>query len=311
MAKYSFVLPAYKSTFLKEAIDSILAQTYQDFELIIVNDASPENLDSIVQKYNDPRISYYVNEQNVGGIDLVAQWNHSISYATGEYLILASDDDVYLPTYLEKMDVLTQNYPNVYVFRPRIQIIDKNGNIQRINGCISEKVSWIEYWYFWDIIGSSIGHFIFNRKKLIENGGFVNFPMGWGSDDATVLKIGYNGICFNSNILYSFRMSGENISSKYNDHRTVLNKIKARKQFYDWLKEQLKEYQPKGEIEEIFHQASTQRLNNIFQSITLDLVNNTSIMSSLRVMPILLKLDYTLTSVVIKRILLKIIRYFL
>ena len=61
--KYSFVLPAYKARFFREAIDSILAQTYKDFELIIVNDASPEDLDSIVNSYDDSRIRYYVNER--------------------------------------------------------------------------------------------------------------------------------------------------------------------------------------------------------------------------------------------------------
>ena len=92
--KYSFVLPAYKAAFLREAIDSILAQSYPDFELIIVNDKSPEDLASIVDSYHDERIQYYVNAQNIGGHDLVAQWNHCITYATGKYLILASDDDL-------------------------------------------------------------------------------------------------------------------------------------------------------------------------------------------------------------------------
>ena len=63
--KYSFVLPAYKATFLREAIDSILAQSYPDFELIIVNDKSPEDLTSIVNSYHDVRIQYYVNAQNI------------------------------------------------------------------------------------------------------------------------------------------------------------------------------------------------------------------------------------------------------
>ena len=49
MIKYSFVLPAYKARFFRDALDSILAQTYKDFELVIVNDASPEDLDSIVK----------------------------------------------------------------------------------------------------------------------------------------------------------------------------------------------------------------------------------------------------------------------
>ena len=102
MVKYSFVLPAYKAHFFKEALDSILTQTYKDFELVIVNDASPEDLDSIVEQYDDPRIHYYVNEKNIGGKDLVAQWNHCLEYAQGDYIILASDDDVYHPEYLKK-----------------------------------------------------------------------------------------------------------------------------------------------------------------------------------------------------------------
>lgn len=47
--KFTIAIPAYKRTFLKECIDSILAQTYKDFELIIINDASPEDLDSVVE----------------------------------------------------------------------------------------------------------------------------------------------------------------------------------------------------------------------------------------------------------------------
>ena len=83
--KYSFVLPAYKATFLKEAIDSIIAQTYTNYELIIVNDASPQDINSIVNSYHDERIRYYINNVNIGGEDLVEQWNHCITYAKGDY----------------------------------------------------------------------------------------------------------------------------------------------------------------------------------------------------------------------------------
>ena len=85
--KFSVVVPAYKANFLKECIDSVLAQTYVDFEIIIVNDASPEDLDSIVSLYKDTRIRYYKNKTNCGAINVVDNWNKCLEYATGDYII--------------------------------------------------------------------------------------------------------------------------------------------------------------------------------------------------------------------------------
>ena len=90
---FTIGIPAYKSTFLKECIDSILAQDYSNFELIIVNDASPEDIDSIVSSYNDKRIRYYKNERNFGAEHVVDNWNKCLAYATGDYFVLMGDDD--------------------------------------------------------------------------------------------------------------------------------------------------------------------------------------------------------------------------
>lgn len=237
MIKYSFVLPAYKAFFFKEAIDSILAQTYQDFELIIVNDASPDDLDSIVNSYNDARIQYYVNEINIGGKDLVAQWNHCLKYANGKYIILASDDDIYSPLYLEKMDELVCQYPNIKIFRPRIQIIDsKSTVIHKLEG-INVKVEQIEYIYHWmrGRIGSGIAHFIFNKEELINQGGFYNLPLAWGSDDITAIEMAKFGIGFSPYILFSFRNSGMNITSMKHDAYTMRTKLLSYKLFEEWL----------------------------------------------------------------------------
>ena len=59
MPKFSIIVPCYKEIFLKECIESILSQTYQDFELILVNDASPYNIKQIVEQFKDDRIRYY------------------------------------------------------------------------------------------------------------------------------------------------------------------------------------------------------------------------------------------------------------
>ena len=61
----SFVLPAYKTMFLCKAIESIIKQTYKNWELIIVDDASPEAISEIVSRYSDIRIHYSRNKYNV------------------------------------------------------------------------------------------------------------------------------------------------------------------------------------------------------------------------------------------------------
>ena len=75
---FSFIMPCYKRQFLGKAIESILAQTYDDFELVVVNDASPENLYEVVNSISDPRLRYEENITNLGGRDLVACWNHCL-----------------------------------------------------------------------------------------------------------------------------------------------------------------------------------------------------------------------------------------
>lgn len=235
--KYSFVLPAYKARFFREAIDSILAQTYNNFELIIVNDASPEDLDSIVNSYDDSRIRYYVNEENIGGKDLVSQWNHCLKYADGEYIILASDDDVYHSSYLEKMHELVCKYPEINVFRPKIQLIDGNNSIVCVLEGLSERISKIEFLYNWmqGRIGSGIPYYVFRKSALTEISGFKNYPLAWFSDDATVLELSKNGMVFNNEVLFSFRFSGINITTKKNTRRVLTCKLEALQRFDEWI----------------------------------------------------------------------------
>ena len=65
--KVSVLIPVYNGApFLKEALDSILNQTFTDFELILLNDASPDNSEEIIKQYNDDRIRYYRNKKNLG-----------------------------------------------------------------------------------------------------------------------------------------------------------------------------------------------------------------------------------------------------
>jgi len=59
MPKVSFIMPTWKGRYLVQAIQSIVDQTYSDWELVVVDDCSPEDLQSIVHQFNDPRINYH------------------------------------------------------------------------------------------------------------------------------------------------------------------------------------------------------------------------------------------------------------
>lgn len=233
--KYSFVLPAYKARFLNQAIESILAQTYSGFELIIVNDASPEDLDTIVESYFDSRIKYYKNRENVGGKDLVKQWNYCLSLCESDYIILASDDDIYAPNYLVEMDKLIQKYPDSNVFRPRIKYIDEFNNIIGLGGFPKEFISDLEFLYAWTKgwIDTGIPFYVFKRTALNTIGGFAQYPLAWFSDDATVLRLSNNGIVTSSNILFSFRLSGQSITTRLNSKSDILSKLRATDMFYN------------------------------------------------------------------------------
>ena len=125
---FSVTVPAFKAQYLSECIDSILAQTYKNFEVIIVNDASPQNLDSIVSKYDDPRIHYYKNKVGFGAKHVVGNWNKCLEYAKGDYVICMGDDDKLLPNCLEEYAKLIEKYPGLNVYHALTEMIDENSN---------------------------------------------------------------------------------------------------------------------------------------------------------------------------------------
>ncbi|MBR1518916.1 MAG: glycosyltransferase family 2 protein [Prevotella sp.] len=236
---FSFVLPAYKGRFLSESIQSILNQTYEDFELVVVDDCSPEPIRNIVSQFNDNRITYYRNDENIGGKDLVAQWNYCLTHAKGDYVILATDDDIYEPTFLSEFYSLIKKYPKVSVFRSRIIDINGDGNILWFDRCYKEFLNQGEFFYcFFQGMKGGIPQFLFKKDDLIKNGGFFRLPIAWGSDDATALMLSQNGLVNSQDLLVRFRWSDINISNEHNRDITRL-KIKARIKLCKWLEKEI------------------------------------------------------------------------
>ncbi|MHB8117595.1 MAG: glycosyltransferase family 2 protein [Methanothrix sp.] len=96
----SVIISTYNRAYLVgRAIRSVLDQTYQDFELIVVDDGSADNTDEVVKGFNDLRIRYIRHEQNKGS---AAARNTGINAAQGEYIAFQDSDDEWLPEKLEK-----------------------------------------------------------------------------------------------------------------------------------------------------------------------------------------------------------------
>jgi glycosyltransferase involved in cell wall biosynthesis len=91
----SVAIPTYRgAAHLAAAIESVLAQTFSDYELIIVDDNSPDNTANIVASYPDPRIRYLRNENNLGP---QGNWNRCLDEARGKYFKLLPQDDILMP----------------------------------------------------------------------------------------------------------------------------------------------------------------------------------------------------------------------
>lgn len=123
--RVSIGIPVYNGElYLEEAIESIVAQTFEDFELIISDNASTDRTEEICQAYaaKDRRIRYYRNEKNLGP---ARNYNRVFELAKGEYFKWAAHDDLLAPEYLERcVEVLDRN-PELVLCYSRVIFIDE------------------------------------------------------------------------------------------------------------------------------------------------------------------------------------------
>jgi len=108
MATVSVLLPVYNSaSYVAESIESILSQTWRDFELIILNDGSQDESASIIKKFNDPRVRYFEHENR----GLAATLNRGIEISIGKYLARQDADDISKPERLAKQVKYLETHP--------------------------------------------------------------------------------------------------------------------------------------------------------------------------------------------------------
>lgn len=121
--KVSVIIPAYNSArFLEEAIESVFAQTYGDYEIIVINDGSTDNTTEVLAPYLD-RIQY-IYQQNQGAS---SARNTGIRYSQGEYLAFLDADDIWLPEKLSIQVEYLNNNPDIAMVYSLARWVDVNG----------------------------------------------------------------------------------------------------------------------------------------------------------------------------------------
>jgi glycosyltransferase involved in cell wall biosynthesis len=121
----SILLPVYNAEqYLKEAIESLLGQTFRDFELLIINDGSTDNSESVIQSFTDPRIVYLKNKTNKG---IVYTLNRGVKLANGKYIARMDADDISLPNRILKQFEWLERFHQTDVVGCHVSFIDEDG----------------------------------------------------------------------------------------------------------------------------------------------------------------------------------------
>ncbi|BDG07085.1 glycosyltransferase family 2 protein [Anaeromyxobacter paludicola] len=121
----SFIVLSYNyEKYIGQTIRSILGQTFQDFELLVVDDVSQDASLDVIRSFDDPRIRVHVNDRNLGA---TASYNRSVSLARGEYLSLVDADDWIDPRKTEKQLAAFRRDPSLDIVGSYVSVVDVDG----------------------------------------------------------------------------------------------------------------------------------------------------------------------------------------
>lgn len=212
---------------LKNSIRSILHQSYNNFEFIIVDDCGKNNLNEIVKEFNDSRIVVLKNDVNLG---LVASLNKALSYSKGKYIARMDTDDFSYENRLEKQVEFLENHSEIDVVAGNADYYDENGIWGESN--FSGKVDRNDF-----LRGCPIMHpTVMMRSEVIKNNkGYLNYNRC--EDYATWIKMFLNGKSF-------FNMNDKLIKYHLSELDFKKNNIKNNKGYLKLLRTLYRQLSP-------------------------------------------------------------------
>jgi glycosyltransferase involved in cell wall biosynthesis len=276
----SIIIPNYNhEQFLMQRLDSILNQTFQDFEIILLDDCSTDKSNEIIKKYDKhPKVSHCLfNKVNSG--NTFVQWNKGIKLAVGEFIWIAESDDYCDPLFLETVIKPLENDNNIVLSYTQSHSVSENGSITGnwlthtnklntsffLNDFIIEGNNFIKDFLIYKNVIPNASAVVF-RKNIAKKNGGVNEDnkLRTCSDWLFYFEIIFNNkIAYNHNSLNSYRQHDKSVIAKLSKNESRLHIINTLLYVRSLFKKQLKIYkiQDSKKILKINNQLSNKLVN--------------------------------------------------
>jgi len=230
-------IPVYNGErFIKQAIDSVLNQTYKDFVLKIFDNCSTDRTSKIINSFNDERIGYIKNEKNIG---MLSNWKKALDSASTRYVALLFSDDFYKPMFLEKTIKVFENNPKIAIVSAGAEIYNMRNELVRCRkrskiGIFSSK-EYYKYIYTLKEVPPPSETILLN-KAVKEVKGYDMKNLNWTVDGDLCLKIakaGYKAYHLEDNL--TCRRSWEGNSSKtiWSTYKNVEDRYYLLNKYFD------------------------------------------------------------------------------
>ena len=235
MKKISIIIPVYNTAkYLKRCLDSVLAQSYKDFEMVIINDGSTDNSEQIINEYKDkyPDLISYYNKPNTG---VASTRNFGIEKAKGEYIMFLDSDD-----YIDKVLLKTlEQYTNkdIDLIKFKLQRVDEEGKtLEIVPGATFEETTGEDGFnklYSTDVLLDSPCVYLIKKEIFAKNN--LKFTVGTEHEDFGLIPfiIVLAKTMVSVNFYGYFYIQSDNSITRNEDYKRTIKKAYDALKHYD------------------------------------------------------------------------------
>ena len=193
-ARYAVFLPVKNGEkYIAAAIESVLAQSYSNFQLIILDNRSSDETLSIVRGFADPRILVFESVDELGIYDSWQRIHDLLSrkLIVAEFCTIIGHDDLYYPNFLHTIDHLVVNQPSATLYQTHFNLVDRDGNTSRPCRPIAQTETVRDFFIArcWQLRDSYGTGYVFRVSDYLKVGGIPALPLLLWSDDLLVMRL--------------------------------------------------------------------------------------------------------------------------